>query len=488
MDRGNRGNRAKGTGNRNGWASRRGGDAPPARPTFQGRSNSQFKKQLTARDAALRALQDVVRGDAFAAQALDRRLTEARLRPDDRRLAAGLFYSAVENRLYIETMLDRFLDQKPEPIVVDILHIAAAQLLFMDRVPDHAAVDEAVKQVRAARREGFTGLVNAVLRGLIRARDAGELALPDREADPAAWLSVKYSVALPAAKRMIDAYGPDGAAAIAGWTPPRREQTVRANRLRMDDAAFEAWLDQQGFSWRRGTVPGAYIVEDAGNLAAHEGYRGGVFSIQGQSAMLAALAVEPKPGARILDACAAPGGKSCLMAERMGTSGRVFAWDVHPHRVELIRAAARRLGLENVRPAERDARRLPEDMRLSMDAVLVDAPCSGLGVIADKPDIKYRQTEESLAALPPLQRDILAACSGAVKAGGLLVYATCTILPEENERQVRAFLTAHPEFEPDAGDGWLPEALRPRLSEGMLQIRPDLDGLEGFFIARMRRK
>ena len=127
-------------------------------------------------------------------------------------------------------------------------------------------------------------------------------------------------------------------------------------------------------------------------------------------------------------------------------------------------------------------------MALSMDAVLVDAPCSGLGVIADKPDIKYRQTEESLAALPPIQRDILEACAGAVRPGGLLVYATCTILPEENENQARAFLARHPEFAPDTGDGWLPEALEPRLNGGMLQILPDRDGLEGFFIARMRRK
>ena len=454
----------------------------------RGRFNDARKPRLTARDAALRALQDVARGDAFAAQALDRRLEEARLRPDDRRLAAGIFYSAVENRLYIACLLDRFLEQKPEPVVNDILHIASAQLLFMDRVPDHAAVDEAVKQTRAARREGFAGLVNAVLRGLIRARDAGELAIPDREVDPLAWLSVRYSIARPAARRLIDAYGLENAAQIAGWTPPRREQTVRPNRLRMGEVAFERWLDERQLKWRRGTAAGAYIIEDAGNLAASEGYRQGLFSIQGESAMLAALAVAPAPGMQILDACAAPGGKTCLLAERMGTSGRVHAWDVHPHRVELIRAAARRLGLENVRPAERDARSLPESMKLMMDAVLVDAPCSGLGVIAEKPDIKYRQTEESLTALPPLQRQILEACAGAVKVGGLLVYATCTLLPEENEGQVRAFLARHPEFEPDAGADWLPERLRPHLADGMVQILPHRDGLEGFFIARLRRK
>ena len=446
------------------------------------------ERRVSARDAALRALQDVVRGDAFAAQALNRRLDEARLRPDDRRLAAGLFYSAVENRLYIEYMLARFMEQRPEALVTDILHIAAAQLLFMDRVPDHAAVDEAVKQVRAARREGYAGLVNGVLRNLIRARDAGALALPERDSDPVAWLRVKCSVADPAARRLIDAYGLDGAFELAAWTPPRRNETVRPNRLRMDGAAFEAWLDGQKLNWRRGDAEDAYIVSDAGNLAAHEGYRQGLFSIQGESAMLAALAVGAKPGMQILDACAAPGGKTCLMAERMGTSGRVYAWDVHPHRVELIRAAARRLGLENVRPGERDARRMAPDMRLTMDAALVDAPCSGLGVIAEKPDIKYRQSEERLAALPPLQRQILDAVCETVKVGGLLVYATCTVLPEENIRQAEAFLQRHPEFAPDLSDDWLPPRLRLLYEGGMLQILPHRDGLDGFFIARMRRK
>lgn len=444
--------------------------------------------RFTARDAALKALGDVARLNAYAAQALDRQLENSRLSPGDKRLAASIFYFAVENRLYIEYALAGFMQQKPESPVEDILHIAAAQLLFMDRVPDHAAVDEAVKQVRAARREGFAGLVNAVLRGLIRARDAGGIALPDRDGDPEGWLSVRYSVAPAAVSRLVRAYGFDEAERIAAWQPPRREQTVRPNRLHMDAAAFEAWLEERRFQWRRGVVEDAYIVENAGGMAALDGYRRGDFSIQGQSAMLAALAVGPRPGMQVLDACAAPGGKTCLMAERMGGSGRVHAWDVHPHRVELIRAAARRLGLDNVRPAERDARRLPDDMALSMDAVLVDAPCSGLGVIGEKPDIKYRQSDESLSALPPLQRDILESCAGAVKVGGRLVYATCTILPEENEEQARGFLSRHPEFEPDADTSWLPEALRPRFDGGMIQILPHRDGLEGFFIAAMKRR
>ncbi len=497
----NRGNKEQGTGSRNsgrGKSSVPRGDSKSSR-----RSNSSFliphssfskphssfsQKEITARDAALRALQDVVRGDAYASQALNRRLEEARLKPEDSRLAASLFYSAVENRLYLEHMLGKFMDQRPEPVVNDILHIAAAQILFMDRVPDHAAVDEAVKQVRAARREGFTGMVNGVLRNLIRARDAGTLSLPDKAADPVAWFRARYSISAPAVRRLIDAYGMETAEAIAAWTPARRVETVRPNRLRMDAGAFGKWLSDQGLDWKPGIVPDAFVISDGGNLAVHPGYGQGLFSIQGQSAMLAAQAVGARPGMQILDACAAPGGKTCLMAEQMGTSGRVHAWDVHEHRVALIRAAALRLGLENVRPAQRDASKPVESMRLSMDAVLVDAPCSGLGVIAEKPDIKYRKTEAELTALPPLQLRILSACAGAVKVGGLLVYATCTILPDENEGVVRAFLEQHPGFEPDTADDWLPEALKPRLENGMLQILPHRDNMDGFFIARMRRK
>ena len=438
--------------------------------------------------AALRAVQDVIRGDAYAAQALDRQLENSALRDDDRRLAASLFYHTVENKLYLEAALNPFIASKPEPVVQDILLVGAAQLILMDRIPDHAAVDESVKLARALRRENCAGMVNAVLHGLIRARDEDALALPDREAEPAKWLSVRYSVSGDVVSRLIDAYGFEEAEAICAYAPARRTLTVRPNRARMDGAAFEAYLEAKGLKWERGLVPDAFLIHDPGNLAWDAGYRQGDFSIQGQSAMLAAQAVCPRPGMQILDACAAPGGKSCLMAERMGGSGRVHAWDVHEHRVALIRAAAKRLDLDNVRPAVHDATLPMETMDLAMDAVLVDAPCSGLGVIADKPDIKYRLTAQALDELPRLQARILECCARAVKPGGLLVYATCTILPAENGDIVRAFLQAHPEFEMDAGDDWLPEALRPRLEGGMLQLLPHRDGLEGFFIARMRRR
>ena len=461
-------------------------ERPPFRPAHA--LTPDGFKIVTARDAALSALRDVVRNGAYSSQALDRSLNAVELSPEDRRLAASIFYFAVENRLYIEWALNHLMQTKAEPLVEDVMHIAAAQILFMDRIPDHAATDEAVKQVRALGRDGLTGLVNGVLRSLTRARDAGELALPDREAEPEKYLSIRYSFSEAAARRLIAACGLETAEAIVSYTPAERAQTVRPNGMKIDRADFERNLTEIGYMWHKSEVPGAYRILAAGDLSATDDYRRGLFAIQGESSQLAALAVEARPGMQILDACAAPGGKTCLMAEAMRGAGRVYAWDLHEHRVELIRAAARRLGLENVRPMTHDARRAPDSMLLSMDAVLVDAPCSGLGVIADKPDVKYRLTDEELDKLPGIQAAILDACAKCVRPGGLLVYSTCTILPEENQKQVRAFLDRHPEFAPETSEKWLPESLRGHMEDGMLSILPHRDGMEGFFIARMRRR
>ena len=440
-----------------------------------------------ARSIALNALRDVVGNGAYASEALDRALRGMVLSDEDRRLAAGIYFTALENHLRIDWTLDRIMEKRPDPLVWQILHIAAAQLLFMDRIPDYAAVDEAVSQTRLAKRGEMTGLVNGVLRSLIRARDAGEIRLPDPGEEPAKYLSVKYSLSDAAASRLLDAYGMENCERFLG-AERRRGVSLRANASRTTDEALRALLDERGIEWEEGVVPGAVVLRGAGDLSRLPEWRSGLVSIQGQSSMLAALAVGAKPGMQILDACAAPGGKTCLMAEAMQGAGRVYAWDVHEHRVELIRAAARRLRLDNVRPAVHDARKPKEDMEYAMDAVLSDVPCSGLGVMDDKPDVKFRLSEEELASLAPLQRDILDGASRHVRVGGRLVYSTCSILPCENREVVEAFLQSHPAFERDLSDEWLPEALRPKFHDGMLELMPGEDGLEGFFIACMRRR
>ncbi|NLG24380.1 MAG: 16S rRNA (cytosine(967)-C(5))-methyltransferase RsmB, partial [Clostridiales bacterium] len=413
---------------------------------------------------------------------------QARLPPDDARLAATLFYTALENRLWLDYLLNGLVKSRPAPAAWEILHLAAAQILFMDRVPDHAAVDEAVRQARALGMEGLTPLVNGTLRALIRQRDAGELKGPDRGENLARHLSVVHSMSEPIVKRLIDAFGPDEAERILAYRPAERWETIRPNLSRVGEREFEAYLTERGFSWREGPVPLSFQLQRAGDLSADPGYLAGMFTIQGAASMLAALATEAAPGMQVLDACAAPGGKAALMSERMQDTGRVYAYELHPHRAELIKALARRLGLFNIRPAVVDSTIYRPDNEERMDAVLIDAPCSGLGEVGNKPDIRFRLKDEDIDAVTRTQRRLLDTCCRYVRPGGLLVYSTCTILPEENARQVAAFLADHPEFLPDDGDDWLPERFRGRLKNGAIQFMPHIDeGMDGFFIARLRR-
>lgn len=444
---------------------------------------------IDARRLALNALGEVVRVKAYSTLALSEHLRAAsHLTPEDKRLATVIFYAALENRIQIAWILKQFVQSMPEKVIEDILHIAAAQILFLDRVPDHAAVNEAVGQVKSLGRERFAPLVNGALRSLIRARDAGELHYPEREDDPIKYLSVMNSLPLVLATKLIEDYGLEEAERMAAYRPGERTQVIRPNLLRYTDKAFASYLDARRLPHERGTVPHAFHLTGAGDLGHDPDYKNGVFSIQGEGSMLAALAVAPERGQNILDACAAPGGKSALICELMGLTGRVQAWEVHEHRVELLRATKDRLRLDNLRAMARDSSIHRPDCDTAFDSVLIDAPCSGLGVMINKPDIKYRVTEDDIQSLTALQARILEACAGYPRVGGRLVYATCTVLKDENERQVRAFLDRHGEYALDPSDDWLPEALRPRLEGGMLQLQAHIDGMEGFFIARMTRK
>lgn len=461
------------------------------KPAYAGKPTSRSRpapqRQDVARMLALMALQDVFREDAYASLALNKRLRESAASAEDKKLATYIFYAAVENRLLISFILHQFADRMPDPIVEDILHIAIAQLMFMDHIPEHAAVDEAVKLAKRLGREEQAGFVNGVLRSLLRAKQAGKIRMPDESMPPIRRMSVRYSVPEPLVKRLVNSYGEEFVEAMLAFVPDERLESVRPNWMRMDADGFKAFAQRKKWNVREGIVPGILLVRGAGDLAGDPDYRQGMYSIQGAGSVLAAEAVGAKPGMQILDACAAPGGKSCLMAERMMGSGRVQAWDVHEHRVELIRAAAKRLSLDNIRPALRDACVFKQDMEFAMDAVLVDAPCSGLGVMLSKPDVKYRYKDEQVEELVQLQRKILATCARYVKVGGTLVYSTCTVLSEENAQQIEYFLQTHGDFIIDDDPSFLPEHLRERWQNGMIQLHAHTDGTEGFFIAKLKR-
>lgn len=449
------------------------------------RPESRPRSGANPRRIAVEVLDDVLKKDAYAAMSLDDRLNGANLIQLDRRLCASIVYRTLENLYTIDFALSGFLREADalEPTVRSILRTAACQILFHDRVPNSAAVNEAVKLTREMRLDGFSGMVNAVLRRL--ADHYAEIAWP-KEDEGARYLSVTYSMPEWLAQRLIDDYGWDEALKIAAYRTEKHAVTVRPTYGK--EKEFAAALAKKVWETEPAVLPGATRVYGAMQIARDSDYLNGLFSIQGEGSMVAAEAVDVRRGMNVLDCCAAPGGKTAYMAERMEGTGRVYAWDLHSHRVELIRAMTRRLRLENVRMTPRDAEALREDMAETMDAVLLDAPCSGLGVMDDKPDVKYRPTPESVAALCETQRRLLNTCCRYVKPGGVLVYSTCSVLKDENERQIARFLKEHPEFAMAPLPDTIPEALRAQAGPNGLQLLPHRDHVEGFFVARMKRR
>ncbi len=449
--------------------------------------SAQKRINLAPRRVALETLLDVSRSDAYASLALDKRLAQARLSPRDRAFVTTLVYGTLENRLTLDWRIDQYLkdDKALEPTVREILRIGAYQLFYLDRVPDMAAVDESVSLTRAMGLEAMTGLVNAVLRNMIREKD--RVLWPKPEDDPALYLSVMFSAPEALTKMLIRAYGERGALDILRYRPQERPVTIRVNALRCDDARLRHLLADDEFEFEPGLLPGMYKVHHAGDLTRLRAFQNGLFTIQGESSVIAAKAVGAKPGQNILDACAAPGGKTAVLSEMMEDTGRVHAWDIHPHRVELIRNMVSRLKLDNVRPVVRDASIPRPDLAMTFDAALVDAPCSGTGVMLEKPDVKYRINEDAVEQLTRSQMAILNAVAPMVRVGGALVYATCSILPQENEEQIRAFLAKHTEYHVESLASELPEPLAHREGPFGLQMFAHRDGTDGFFVCRMRR-
>lgn len=463
------------------------GDRPHGERKPFPRGEKRGMPNLAPRRVALETLLDVTRSDAYASLAMDKRLAQAAMGPRDRGFVTQLVYGTLENRITLDWRIDQFLegDKELEPTIREILRMGAYQLFYLDRVPDMAAVDESVSLARAMGFEALTGLVNAVLRNMIRGQE--NVVWPKPSEDPIKYLSIMFSVPQELAKMLVDAYGEHEALEILRFRPKDRDVTVRVNYLRCDDTRLRALFADSEMEFTQGIVPGTYKVKHAGDLTRMRAFQNGLFTIQGESSVIAARMVGAKPGQTVLDACAAPGGKTAVLSEMMNDTGRVYAWDTHAHRVELIRGTANRLKLENVRPAVKDASAPREDMAMTLDAALIDAPCSGTGVMLEKPDVRYRVSQLGVEALCRTQSEILDAIAPMVKVGGTLVYSTCSILPAENGEQVRAFLSRHPEYEIVPMAAELPEALAQHEGELGLQMFAHRDGTDGFYVCRMRR-
>ncbi|RYM07223.1 16S rRNA (cytosine(967)-C(5))-methyltransferase RsmB [Sporolactobacillus sp. THM7-7] len=445
----------------------------------------------SAREVAFKLLLKIKRDHAYSQLALNDALSESALPRRDKNLVTVLVYGTLQRELTLDTVLSSFVreEKKLDDWVRVLLLLSFYQKLYLNRIPDHAIVNEAVSIAKKRGHRGIVGFVNGVLRQFLRR------GVPDFSAiEPVGRrLAVQYSHP----EWLLDLWEKqwDRQTALrvaeAGNQVPRL--FLRVNRTKIDRAQLSERLTREGARTENSPLsPDGLIVKDglAGTAAA---YRKGLLTIQDESSMLVADAVSPSPGMQVLDTCAGPGGKTTHLAERMANKGTVIALDLHQHKTRLIDDAACRLGLTNIETKVMDARKagsaFPE---AHFDRVLVDAPCTGFGVIRRKPEIKWDKTRADAERLASIQRAILEAAAPLVKPGGWLVYSTCTINRDENDRQLNRFLQEHPEFSWESTlFSRFPEKIgRSRVSPetAMLQLFPFQFETDGFFIGCLEKK
>ncbi|MBM7563507.1 16S rRNA (cytosine(967)-C(5))-methyltransferase RsmB [Paenibacillus sacheonensis] len=453
-------------------------------------------RRKTAREVALDTLVRVAESGAYSNLQLNRSLEDSGLSKPDAGLATELVYGTIQHQRLLDERLNALITKgfnKLTPWVLVLLRMSAYQLLLLDRIPAHAAVNEAVVIAKRRGHSGISGMVNGVLRNM--ERNLTELRQPIELADPVLRIGIAHSYPDWLVKRWIAKYGVETAEQICASGNERPHSSLRVNPLKLSREKAESLLMESGFE----SAPSALAVEGiivsgGGNLAMTDGYKNGWWSLQDESSMLVADVCAPEPGMRVLDCCAAPGGKTTHLAELMEDRGEIVANDVHPHKRQLIEEHAARLGLSAVHTVVGDAGTLSERYAPgSFDLVLLDAPCSGFGVIRRKPEIKWTKSEADIAAIASLQTQLLDEAAKLVRPGGTLVYSTCTIEQDENEQQVLKFLSRCESFKLDAD--WPERVLQPLRSkgivgdgfEGMVQLLPQHFGSDGFFIARLKR-
>ncbi len=447
---------------------------------------------VTARGLALSILSRVEKEGAYANILLQHQVG---LLPDlrDRQLATALVNGVLKHRLTLDYALRQHLRgpmSNFDVVVRGILRLGAFQLLYLDRIPAAAAVGESVE---LAKREAakFASLVNGVLRQV--ERQGWEISWPDPRREPVRYLCVRYSHPDWMVRRWWKRWGLAETEKLCQANNEPAPTWIRANTLKNSPEELLVRLQAAGIEAERGErVPESLRMTGFGALERLSGFREGLFTVQDESSQLVAHLLAPLPGEQVLDVCSAPGGKTTHLAQLMADQGRILAFDVHEHKLPFVAASAERLGIHIIQTQQGDARELPGVKAKSQDRVLVDAPCSGLGVLRRKSDLRWHKQEEELQVFPPLQQSILERAAETVKIGGELVYSTCTIEPEENFEVAKAFRKRHPEFIPVDLTESLPFHLtddgdRKQAEKGMLQLLPHRHGMDGFFLAKFRR-
>ena len=441
-------------------------------------------QRSSARDTALEVLMQVSRANAWSDGSLKRTIAKNGLDSREAALCTRLAYGVIQNRGLLDYYIGCWCSQKPhrlEPVILNILRIGGYQILFMDKIPHRAAVNEAVEMTKRWGRPKAAGMVNAVLRKFV-ANWMDMPALP--QGTTADYLSVRYSHPKWLVRRLIDVVGAEEAEDYLRMNNEIVPTTIQTNTLKITAEELEKELRAAGVTVRAHPwLAGCFEVSATGDLERLPAFTEGHFTVQDAAARLVATVAAPGETDRVLDMCAAPGGKSFALAIDQKDRGEILSCDVHPHKLKLIDSGAQRLGITSIRTALADAREEHAAWLEQADVVVADVPCSGLGIIRKKPDIRYKNPRD-LAQLPAIQGDILENACRYVCPGGVLVYSTCTVLPEENQEIIHVFLSRHPEFRRETFT--LPGPVG--LCDGEATLWPQRLGTDGFYICRMRRK
>ena len=437
--------------------------------------------RMNARQAALEALERCRKDGAWSGLSLDRILEKKQLEKREAALASRLFLGVLQNSAYCDFYIDRYCSKNAsglQPKLRNILRLGVYQLLFLDKIPARAAVNETVSLCRNVGMERAAGLVNAILRRVAENRQQ----LPEiPNQGSAEYLSIKYSHPLPLVELFLRERDYAFTEAFLAANNRVPDLTLHVNTLKISIQDYRRALLRAEIPFQEHAgVPGCFDLE-GGTVTELPGYEEGLFYVQDRAARCAVLAAAPEEDMQVLDVCAAPGGKSFAAAIAMGDRGSLLACDIHDNKLSLIRSGGSRLGITCLSTLSCDGRQFREELADRFDLVIADVPCSGLGVIRKRPEIRYKKPED-FAGLPAIQQAILNNAARYVKPGGVLCYSTCTVLHAENQDNVHAFLTAHPDFftEPFTVDGR-------EAKDGMLEFWPQLDRTDGFFIAKMRR-
>ena len=432
-------------------------------------------KVETARSLALAVLEDVLVNQAYSNIALNKHLKVSQLSVADKGLVTEIVYGTVARKLTLEWYLSHFIQDrdKLDHWLYILLLLSAYQLRYLDKIPNHAVVNEAVELAKA-RKKGSEKLVNAVLRRILREGwpDIDSIKRKNKRD------SIAYSLPVWLVSKLKEEYGEERAQAIFESLLVRNKASIRVTDLSRKEE-IKAVLETTD-----SPLAATGLVKEQGHFAGHDLFSEGAITIQDESSQLVAPTLDLQGDEQVLDACAAPGGKTAHMASYL-TSGKVTALDLYDHKLDLIQENAERLGVaDQVQTQKLDARKVHEFFEKdSFDKILVDAPCSGIGLLRRKPDIKYNKETADFMSLQEIQLEILGSVCQTLRKGGIITYSTCTIVSEENFQVVEAFLESHPEFEQVK----LEHECKDILKDGCILITPELYGSDGFFISQFRK-